>query len=170
MGTAVLSGVLESLEPRSMENHFEKWETHTPGTVTPSLDSNPALPSKFYATVSTERSAKRLRKHFGALANLGPTIQVTVGKNAEVAKQADVVLLWYVPCTAKKCNIFTILNSCKPQLARSILSEEGMKEALKEKLLISILAGVTIVQLRGLVDSSTRVVRTMPNTPCQVIP
>jgi len=151
MGIAVLSGVLESLEPRSLENHFEKWETHTPGTVTPSLDSNPALPSKFYATVSTERSAKRLRKHFGALANLGPTIQVTVGKNAEVAKQADVVLL-----------------CCKPQLARSILSEEGMKEALKNKLLISILAGVTIIQLRGLVDSSTRVVRTMPNTPCQI--
>jgi pyrroline-5-carboxylate reductase len=60
------------------------------------------------------------------------------------------------------------MHSCKPQVARTILSEAGMKEVLKSKLLISILAGVTIAQLRGLVDLSTRVVRAMPNTPCQV--
>lgn len=43
-----------------------------------------------------------------------------------------------------------------------------MFEALEGKLLISILAGVTIRQLAGWVPSSTRVVRAMPNTPCKV--
>ncbi len=59
-------------------------------------------------------------------------------------------------------------NSCKPQLAHIILSEQGMTEALEGKLLISILAGVTIRQLIGWVSPSTRVVRAMPNTPCKV--
>ena len=43
-----------------------------------------------------------------------------------------------------------------------------MVEALEGKLLISILAGVTIRQLTGWVLPSTRVVRAMPNTPCKV--
>lgn len=60
------------------------------------------------------------------------------------------------------------LCSCKPQIANTILSEPGMKEALEGKLLISILAGVTILQLQGMVLPSTKVVRAMPNTPCKV--
>ena len=60
------------------------------------------------------------------------------------------------------------LFSCKPQLALSIVSEPGLKEALAGKLLISILAGVTIEQLKGWVLPTTRVVRAMPNTPCKV--
>jgi len=43
-----------------------------------------------------------------------------------------------------------------------------MQEALEGKLLISILAGVTIAQLTGWVSPTTRVVRAMPNTPCRV--
>jgi pyrroline-5-carboxylate reductase len=45
-----------------------------------------------------------------------------------------------------------------------------MQEALDGKLLISILAGVTIAQLSAMVLPSTTVVRAMPNTPCKVIP
>ena len=48
------------------------------------------------------------------------------------------------------------------------MSEPGMKEALAGKLLISILAGVTIEQMKAWVLPSTRVVRAMPNTPCKV--
>ena len=43
-----------------------------------------------------------------------------------------------------------------------------MKDALGGKLLLSILAGVTIAQLQAMVMPSTKVVRTMPNTPCKV--
>jgi pyrroline-5-carboxylate reductase len=58
--------------------------------------------------------------------------------------------------------------SCKPQVAHTILSEPGIKEALDGKLLVSILAGVTMSQLTGWVSPNTRVVRAMPNTPCKV--
>ena len=61
-------------------------------------------------------------------------------------------------------------SSCKPQIAQKILSEPGMQEALDGKLLISILAGVTIAQLEAMVLPSTKVVRAMPNTPCKVRP
>lgn len=63
-----------------------------------------------------------------------------------------------------------IFGSCKPQLAHAILSEPGLKEALEGKLLISILAGVTIKQLTEMVSPQTKVVRAMPNTPCKVSP
>ncbi|KAH9900999.1 pyrroline-5-carboxylate reductase dimerization-domain-containing protein [Cubamyces lactineus] len=43
-----------------------------------------------------------------------------------------------------------------------------MREALEGKLLISILAGVTIAQLEAMVGPTTRVVRAMPNTPCKI--
>lgn len=43
-----------------------------------------------------------------------------------------------------------------------------MRDALAGKLLISILAGVTIHQLSDLVPPSTKVIRAMPNTPCKV--
>lgn len=59
-------------------------------------------------------------------------------------------------------------DSCKPQLAHAILGEEGIKEALEGKLLISILAGVTISQMTAWVLPSTKVIRAMPNTPCKV--
>lgn len=53
-------------------------------------------------------------------------------------------------------------------MAYLILQEEGIKEALEGKLLISILAGVTIPQLSNWVLPSTKVIRAMPNTPCKV--
>ena len=61
-----------------------------------------------------------------------------------------------------------MLDSCKPHQAHTIMNEEGMKSALHEKLLISILAGVTISQLRNWVTEDTRVIRAMPNTPSKV--
>jgi pyrroline-5-carboxylate reductase len=58
--------------------------------------------------------------------------------------------------------------SCKPHQAQTILGWDGMQEALDGKLLISILAGVTISQLTAWVPPTTKVVRAMPNTPCRV--
>jgi pyrroline-5-carboxylate reductase len=50
----------------------------------------------------------------------------------------------------------------------AILTLPGMKEALKNKCLISICAGVTILQMQEWLDPSTHVMRAMPNTPCKV--
>jgi len=156
MGIAITSGVLASLDSQSplhrLGSGYPKWESHTLGTSTPTNvnEGDPTLPSRFIACVKREESAKRLRGTFKSLVG-GKAIEVTVGQNIAAAQQSDVVLL-----------------CCKPQVAHLILSESGVKEALAGKLLISILAGVTIAQLSNWVLPSTTVIRAMPNTPCRI--
>ncbi|KAF8631449.1 hypothetical protein AX17_005126 [Amanita inopinata Kibby_2008] len=154
MGIAVLSGVIESLNSASATttlSGFHKWESHTPGTLTPVGPPDATVPSRFIACVDREESANRLRSVFGALGILGEGVEVLASRNLEAVQKADVVLL-----------------CCKPQLAHMILNEPGIRDALDGKLLISILAGVTIRQLIDMVSASTRVVRAMPNTPCKI--
>ncbi|KAF6764734.1 pyrroline-5-carboxylate reductase [Ephemerocybe angulata] len=167
MGIAVLAGVIDSLDAASirLDNALRnaggaangdsstpklKWESHTPGTLTPT-SGDPSVPTQFVATVRREESAKKLRDLFEGLGDLGKTVEVVAGSNLEAVQRADVVLL-----------------GCKPYMAGAILQEEGVQDALKGKLLISVLAGVTISQLQSLVHPETRVVRAMPNTPCKI--
>jgi pyrroline-5-carboxylate reductase len=156
MGIAITSGVLASLHPQSLLHGLNsgqpKWESHTPGTSTPTpvADDDPRLPSRFIACVQREESARRLREKFRAVLG-GDAVQVTVGANVSAVQLSDVVLL-----------------CCKPQGASSILNESGIKEALAGKLLISILTGVTIAQLSAWVFPSTTVVRAMPNVACRI--
>ncbi|KAH7924580.1 putative delta 1-pyrroline-5-carboxylate reductase [Leucogyrophana mollusca] len=152
MGIAILSGVIQSLQSRDISHSIPKWESHTPGTSTPTVDTpDPSLPSQFIASVTRQESALKLQHTFGSLGGLGASVQIVIGGNLAAAQQADVVLL-----------------CCKPQQARIILEQSGMKEALDGKLLISILAGVTLSQLTAWVLPSTKVVRAMPNTPCRI--
>ncbi|KAG8786812.1 delta 1-pyrroline-5-carboxylate reductase [Serendipita sp. 397] len=149
-------------------DQLNKWESHTPGTSTPALHTptagsptsshsplhsvaDPAIPTRFLACVNREATAKKLKNTFSALGPLGQYVEIYQRSNIEAAKQAEVILL-----------------CCKPQVAHVILNEEGMKEALENKLVISILAGVTISQMEGWVAPNTRLVRAMPNTPCKI--
>ncbi|KIJ69231.1 hypothetical protein HYDPIDRAFT_145054 [Hydnomerulius pinastri MD-312] len=152
MGVAIISGVIASLQSRQTTHFIPKWESHTPGTSTPTADTpDPSLPSFFIASVTRPESAKKLQQTFGLLGGLGSSVQIIAGENLTAAKQADVVIL-----------------CCKPHQAQTILGQNGMKEALDGKLLISILAGVTITQLTAWVLPTTKVVRAMPNTPCRI--
>ena len=99
MGIAITSGVLASLHSQNPLHGGGqlKWESHTPGTSTPTLaadDDDPTLPSRFIACVQREESATRLRETFRAVPG-GDAIQVTVGENVSAVQQSDVVLLWY---------------------------------------------------------------------------
>jgi pyrroline-5-carboxylate reductase len=109
MGVAITSGVLASLHsqsplpshgPNSSGSGQPKWESHTPGTSTPTTvadgDHDPTLPSRFIACVQREESASRLREKFRAVPG-GDAIQITVGDNVSAVQQSDVVLLWYAP-------------------------------------------------------------------------
>jgi pyrroline-5-carboxylate reductase len=184
MGIAILSGVVASLSPTSPTAQTpNKWEIHTPGTRTPvalgnGAEDDPALPARFLACVRREETARKLRGVFDALSGgLGRSVEVVCAANVHAVRSADVILLWCAYTVVlvsgqfrhayARC-LFLCSNSCKPQLAYSILAEEGMREALDGKLLISILAGVTIAQLTSWAPVSTRVVRAMPNTPCRV--
>jgi len=171
MGVAILSGVLSSLDPDS-SGPTPKWEAHTSGTVTPVafVEEDPALPTRFLACVSREASAKQLKPTFTEVSRLGAAVEVFVANNVQAVKQSDVVLLWSASLefSLNRAQNDPAPLSCKPQIAHAILSEPGMQEALENKLLISILAGVTISQLSQMVGPTTKVVRAMPNTPCRV--
>ncbi|KAF8831382.1 hypothetical protein HHX47_DHR1000382 [Lentinula edodes] len=152
MGIAIISGVIDSLDVSRIPYNLEKWESHTPGTLTPTgSPSDQTSPSRFLACVQREVSAVKLKGVFASMGVLAQNIEIFVSQNVQAAQQSDVVIL-----------------CCKPQLAHSILSEPGMKEALDGKMLISILAGVTISQLSDWVFPSTKVIRAMPNTPCKI--
>jgi pyrroline-5-carboxylate reductase len=68
----------------------------------------------------------------------------------------------------KACTeVQVVLVSLKPQRMREVLDDELLRLALKDKLLISIAAGIRIEKLRAWLPD-TAVIRGMPNTPCLV--
>lgn len=72
----------------------------------------------------------------------------TVASNAEVVAAADVLVLAVKPQT-----MAAVLGEIRPHLT-------------KDKLVVSIAAGVTLKQLADEIGSETRLARVMPNTPC----
>ncbi|KAK7205049.1 pyrroline-5-carboxylate reductase [Myxozyma melibiosi] len=127
MGSAVLSGVLDSLSSAA------------------STAADVPVPAKFIACVKRQESADRITATYGG------KVEVALHAHAKAVAESDVVIL-----------------GCKPQLAEEILSSKGMEEALRGKLLISVLAGTTIKQIQDIVGNDTIVVRAMPNTPCKI--
>jgi len=158
MGIAITSGMISSLEARwnapveTLSHHNTSSGTSTPVPSYMMGVSDDVLPSKFLATVSRKESAKKLRKSFSeSFGELASLVDVSAGENIRAVRESDVVLV-----------------CCKPQLAGTILTEEGMREAIHGKLLISIMAGVTINQLSSWLDPSVRIIRAMPNTPSKI--
>ncbi|OLL23264.1 Pyrroline-5-carboxylate reductase [Neolecta irregularis DAH-3] len=102
------------------------------------------VPSNFIACVKRPASKDRLHSLF-------PKLRIFVGDNVAGVNAADIVLL-----------------GSKPQICKEILSQDGMREALEGKLLISILAGTRLSQLHELCNPSTHIIRAMPNTPTKI--
>jgi len=130
-------------------------EASQSGTATPSEEAPPRIPSRFIACVRRPESAKRIKTSLSAYQS---SLTILQNENLKGAEEADVVLL-----------------ACKPQMVRDLLGVEGMREALKAKLLISILAGVPVSQIEEVLYGSVgdkdpeeegrcRIVRVMPNT------
>ena len=150
LGIAILSGIFSSLsESKSTAAYPDS------GTATPAEGGPVRTPTKFIACVRRPESAKRINK---ALASYSFPVTVLQDDNVKGAQEADVVIL-----------------GCKPQMVRDVIDVPGMREALKGKLLISILAGVTVPQIEETLygsassrapqdDGRCRIVRVMPNT------
>lgn len=169
MGIAITSGVIASLES-AQTILDEALPRHAIPDSLSDIDSS--IPSHFLVTCTSDSTARKLRNLFQDLGRFGESVGVIKNGNVEAVKRADVVLLWYAQfyfiLYILRRNVL-MLGSCKPYQAQTIMNEEGMKDALHKKLLISILAGVKITQLRNWVTPETRVIRAMPNTPCMVL-
>lgn len=100
MGVAVLSGVVDSLDiPSRLANgNLQKWESHTPGTLTPTTGSpnDRSVPSRFIACVKREESAVKLKHIFASMGVMAQNIEISVSQNVQAVQQSDVVLLWCV--------------------------------------------------------------------------
>ena len=149
LGTAILSGILDSLTSPSATQDGES-------TPHPSPDR---LPTQFVACVRRNASAKRIKQ---MLSPHLPQVEVLVEDNLTGVEKADVIIL-----------------GCKPQMFRDILSAPGIKDALAGKILISILAGVTVHQIEEHLyenvsdadpktEGRCRIIRVMPNTAASV--
>lgn len=152
LGIAILSGILSSLTEASS---YPSPAYPDSGTATPTGELPPTrTPNRFIACVRRPESAKRIRL---AVQDYRPNVTVLQNDNVKGVAAADVVIL-----------------GCKPYMVGDILREEGMKEVLAGKLLISICAGVPVEQIgeimygaeypQGLPENACRIVRTMPNT------
>ncbi|KAL8849330.1 MAG: hypothetical protein Q9221_005681 [Calogaya cf. arnoldii] len=123
-------------------------------------------PSRILACVRTEQSADRLRKQLPTSEHV-LSVKMIQGDNVRAVQAADTVLL-----------------GCQPKDLNSCLGAPGMGRALKGKLLISILADVTIPQIEDVLargetkepaetngatttagnGQTTSIIRAMPNT------
>ncbi|KAF2736190.1 pyrroline-5-carboxylate reductase [Polyplosphaeria fusca] len=148
MGIAILGGVMGSLADHRMRSNLPS--PSPSGTSTPAIEPPESLPSKFIACDSRREAEKQVK---AALGHWNFPLTTLTNQNIKGAQAADLVLL-----------------ACKPQGFKDILGEEGMREALKGKLLVSILAGVTGSQIEefmypeGVPEGACRIVRVMPNT------
>ncbi|KAK8194604.1 pyrroline-5-carboxylate reductase [Phyllosticta capitalensis] len=110
------------------------------------------LPTNFVACDAWDGAPAAIQS---ALGKYNRPLQVFVNDNLSGAQKADVLLL-----------------ACKPHIFGDILSAPGMAEALAGKLIMSILAGVSVQQIEAAIypngvpqdGSACRVVRVMPNT------
>lgn len=151
LGSAILSGILDSIHPRTSSVDG----TSTPASDIPQGHAPTRTPSAFIACVTRPASVERLKADLKQHLH---RIDILQDNNLKGVQHAAAVLL-----------------ACKPYMARVILTAPGIREALAGKLLISILAGVPVVQIeetlygaastdRSVSEDRCRIVRVMPNT------
>ena len=119
--------------------------------LTQSEDAPQLTPTKFIACV--RKSGQRIKDAVAGYQSI--PVQVLQNDNVAGTKEADVIIL-----------------GCKPWMVNDLLDVPGMREALKGKLLISILAGVPVEQIENALypdgsipaEDRCRIIRAMPNT------
>ncbi|KAF2634771.1 pyrroline-5-carboxylate reductase [Massarina eburnea CBS 473.64] len=140
MGIAIMGGVMASLASAKVTSAIS------------SSDDTPTTPN-LNNFIACDAWAPAEAKVKSALGHYNFPLKTLTNDNLTGAKEGDVILL-----------------SCKPHIFKDILGEDGMRDALKGKVLVSILAGVTQEQIEGFLypdgvpEGGCRVVRVMPNT------
>lgn len=110
-----------------------------------------------YAILSGAIASGALNKEDVFVHDISPVAQERAGQlgvslcanNVELIESCDVILL-----------------AIKPQQTKDALVEVG--NAFSDKALISIVAGITSMQLRAMIAGDVRILRCMPNTPAMV--
>ncbi len=117
LGTAILNGILSSLEDAQDEHKAPAASDRVPS----SEGIPPRIPTKFIACCTRNASSQRIQKSLERFSDNLDVVDVIVNGNVHAAKKAEVILL-----------------GCKPYHLKTVLTESGMRQALRGKLLISI--------------------------------
>nr|A0A348AXY1.1 RecName: Full=Pyrroline-5-carboxylate reductase-like protein TR08; AltName: Full=KK-1 biosynthesis cluster protein TR08; Flags: Precursor [Curvularia clavata]BBC83964.1 pyrroline-5-carboxylate reductase-like protein [Curvularia clavata] len=115
-------------------------------------DDSGRLFTNFTACVRRKETGAAVSDKISSHANANK-VEILNKENLRGVKQADAVLL-----------------ACQTHLYKALFDEPGMREALKKKLIISVLAGVTTAQLEAALGNGEDyfVIRAMPNIACFV--
>lgn len=157
LGTAILSGIFSynsSNGPTISSSSSSSLDFSTSDE-----DLLPRIPSQFIACVRRPESVERVSSSLSAHHN---SLKILQDDNLQGVRAADVVVL-----------------AVPPSAAADVLSVPGMREAMEGKLLVSILAGITVDQIEGMLYGGTlmdpsdnlnrcKIVRVMPNTACAI--
>ena len=178
LGSAILHGLLASCAEnapserplqhlKSSDDRSQARKEISSRTVNGSLkDEGLRKPTHYFACVQSSQSVERLNKELADSPYPTP-VTVVQGENARAVQAAD-----------------TILLGCEPKDLTTCIGTPSVVEALKGKLLVSILAGVTIPQIEAILQptdpsmqapktngfspsssqATTTIVRAMPNT------
>lgn len=114
-------------------------------------------PTRFIACVRSAKSAARIQSAVEPYSKF--PVKVLQNDNVAAVEAADIIIL-----------------GCKPYMLKDVLDVAGMRDALKGKLLISVLAGVSEQQIQDTlnfkgsepISERCTVVRAMPNTAAMV--
>ena len=119
-------------------------------------DLLPRVPSQFIACVRRPESVERVSSSLSAYRD---SLKILQDDNLRGVRAGDVVVL-----------------AVPPLAAEGVLTIPGMREAMEGKLLVSILAGVTVAQIEAMLfgdgrygnTNGCKIVRAMPNTACAI--
>ena len=155
LGSAILYGLLTGSAREKLQDGVSNGQVNGHKPSIPKGEEGLSRPTHYVACVRTQRSVARLKHGLAAQFQSPIPVRISQGDNVSAVNAAS-----------------TIILGCQPQDLEMCLKEEGLVHALQGKLIISILAGITIPQLESHINeapfversSSTTIIRAMPNT------
>ena len=143
LGTAVLTGLLQSTLEIAPIDAFTEAAYDARSQITS------VIPDHFIACVRAAESREKLTSR---LAEYKDRVSILVGDNLRGACEAGIIVL-----------------GCKPHHYREVLSEPGVQKALRGKILLSMLGGVTSRQLAKVLDPETGLENSDPSTATSIV-
>ena len=141
LSSAILEGILDSLKDHVLRFAPPPHKDHITHPA-------PVLPTTLTACVHHEKSASELRDKFGKTGE----VQVFANENVHGVKEGAIIIL-----------------GVEPNVYGEVLGEEGMRDALAGKILVSVVGGVSISKLHSAIYGSNPVAIPAEEKQCQII-
>lgn len=120
--------------------------------------------------IGAGKMAQAICKGFTASKLVKPE-NITVSSTGTNSVNVEAMLQLSVKVTRSNFEVMTcsdiVIIAVKPHIVTTVLKEISSQE-IKDKLVVSVAAGITIEKIEKFLPPCTKVIRVMPNTPCLV--